>query len=59
MTKNMASGAIFTALHFLRNLRMGQQARVLHYTKLLRLARDKHSSLLSPLLSYKNEVLLI
>ncbi len=35
-------------------------ARVLHYTRMESLARDKHSSLLGPLLSYEgNEVLWI
>ncbi len=39
---------------------MGQQASVLHYNRLERLASDKHSSLLGPFISYKeSEVLRI
>ncbi len=30
-----------------------QKARVLHYTSLERLARDKHSNLLNPFISYE------
>jgi hypothetical protein len=56
--ENMDPGVILTTLHFLYNLQIGPKARVLHYTKLEILARDKHSSLLEPFISYaKNEVL--
>ncbi len=44
-------GAVFTTLHFLRNLRMGP--RVFHQTGLEKLVGDKHSSLLNQFLSYE------
>jgi hypothetical protein len=51
------SGTPFTTLPFLRNLRIGQQARVLDYTWLERLANDEHSSILDPFVSCEeNEV---
>ncbi len=56
----MAPRAAFTTLHFLCNLRMGPIARVLHYTRVERLAMDKHSSLLDSLINCEdNEVLRI
>jgi len=37
-----------------------QKARVVYYTRLERLVRDKHSSLVGPLISFKrNEVLYV
>jgi hypothetical protein len=50
---NTVPVAVFTSLHFLHNLQMGAMSRVLHYTWLKRLARDKHSSLLGPFVSYE------
>jgi hypothetical protein len=44
--------AIFTTLLFLYAL-LVQQARVSQYTKLVKLGRDKHSSLLHPFISYE------
>jgi len=56
----MAPGLIFKTFHFLHNLQMSQYARVLDLTRVERLARDRHSSLLGPYENYKgNEVLLI
>jgi hypothetical protein len=54
-------GAVFTSFHFLCNLRkMGPNKIGLYYTRLERLARVKHYSLLGPFVSYEeNEVLLI
>jgi hypothetical protein len=57
---NTAPGIVFTTLIFFVTYHWTQQARVLHYTRLERLARDKHSSLLGPFVSYEeNEVLWI
>jgi hypothetical protein len=43
---------------FFVTCKCAQYARLLHYTELKRLARAKHSSLLGPFISYKeNEVL--
>jgi hypothetical protein len=44
-------GAIFKKLHFLHKLQMGPMHKR-HYTRLERLDRDKHSSLLGPFVSY-------
>ncbi len=40
-----APGSVFTTLHFYLTYKGDQQARVLHYTGLVRFARNKHSSL--------------
>jgi hypothetical protein len=45
----LSSGAVFTTLHFLCSLEWAQKAGVLHYIKPERLARDKHSTFLGPL----------
>ncbi len=51
---------LFTPIHFLRNLQMGQSKLVLQYSKLEMIIRYKNSSLLGPFVSYKeNEVLWI
>jgi hypothetical protein len=43
---------------FFLTYELAKYARVLNYTELERLTRDKHTSLLGPFLSYKdNEVL--
>jgi hypothetical protein len=47
----LAPGAIFATLHFI--VIHAQQARELQYTKLERLAGDKHSIVLGPFVSYK------
>jgi hypothetical protein len=47
-----APGSIFTTLHFFGAYEWAPQAGVLYYTILERLAKDKHSSLLQPFLSY-------
>ena len=57
---NTTPGTLFTKLHFLRKLRISPISYVLLYTRLERLATDKHSSLLDPFVSYEeNEVLWI
>ncbi len=38
---------------FYSSLFSAQYARVLHHTRMLRLARDKHSSFMDPFVSYK------
>jgi len=43
---------------FLYNLQMGPQRGLLHYTWQKRLAKDKPSSLLVPLISYEENLLL-
>ncbi len=51
--------AKFSTLTFLHNLQMGKKLMLhyLHYARQGRFAKDKHSSLLHPLVSYKaNEV---
>jgi hypothetical protein len=54
------SESVFTTLHFLRNMRMAQAARVFDHSRQERLARDKRSSLLGSFISYKeNKVLTI
>ncbi len=51
---NLTSGALFATLHFLT---FGPNMIVLHNTRLERLVRNRHSSLLDLLLSYEeNEV---
>ncbi len=42
---------IFTTIHFYFNMNWAQYAIVLHYNRLEMLARDKHSSLLGPLVT--------
>ncbi len=57
---NTIPGAIFATLHFFIAHKWAQQAKVLHYTKPERLAKEKHSSLFDPFLSYEEyEELLI
>jgi hypothetical protein len=54
----MAPGAIFTTHHFLHNLRMAPISKngTLHLVD--RLVREKHSSIIAPFISYKeNEML--
>jgi hypothetical protein len=54
------SGDVFTTLCFLRNLQIGPNKLVLHYSVLTILVRHKHSSLFDPFINYeKNEVLRI
>ncbi len=54
----MRPGSVFTSLGFLCNLIEGPIARVFHYTRIKKLARDKHFSLSGMFISYKeNEVL--
>ncbi len=53
-----ASGAVFTTLHFLCYYKWAQYARVLHYARLEKLAREKHSSLFCPVVSYEEEEVL-
>jgi hypothetical protein len=48
----MAPGTLITALHFLCNLLIGAKARVLHYSKLEMLVKNKYSSLLGPFVSF-------
>ncbi len=57
----LGSETIFTILHFLSILsKWVKYATLLHSTRLERLAGDKHSSLMGPFISNKeNEVLLI
>ncbi len=50
---NTVAGALLTTLHFLCNLCMGPKVRVLYYTWLERLAKDKHSILFVPFVSYE------
>jgi hypothetical protein len=51
-------GAVFATLHLIDSYFLPQYAIVLHYTKMEWLARDKHTSALSPFVSYKeNKVL--
>ncbi len=45
--------AIFATLFFFVTYESAQYARVLHYSSLEMLVRDKQSSLLDPLVSYK------
>ncbi len=47
------SGALFTTLFFHQNLRMVTKTKVLRYTRLERLAKDKHSSLLVSFVSFE------
>jgi hypothetical protein len=46
VTNQAASGVIFTTLNFFVTYELTQSARVLRYTTLERLARDKNSSFL-------------
>ncbi len=48
-------GSVLATLHFLRHLRMGQQARVFRYTIPERLSRVKHSILLDLFVSYERK----
>jgi hypothetical protein len=50
-----ASGTIFTTLIFFVTLEWTQKARVLCYTTMESLVRDKHSSLLGPFISYEEK----
>jgi hypothetical protein len=60
IVEQLGTWAVFTTLHFLQNLQMGPISKALHYTRLERLTRDEHSSLLDPFESYEEiEVLLI
>jgi hypothetical protein len=55
---NTVPGAVFRTLHFLCDFWMGEISFIVFYTRLERLARDKHSSLLRPFISYEeNKVL--
>ncbi len=57
-TPYRAQGAYSQHFIFFVTYHWAQKARVLHYTRLERLARGKHSSLLDPFVSYEeNEVL--
>jgi len=59
LKKMPKTNTLLTTLHFPRNLLIGPNKLVLHYTRLQRLTRDKPSSLLASVISYKeNEVLL-
>jgi hypothetical protein len=54
------TGTLFTTLHFLSNLWNWPNKIVFHYTRLKRVARDRHSSLLDPFICCEeNELLLI
>jgi hypothetical protein len=50
---NLALRFILTTLHFLCNFIIDPKACVLHNTRLLRLARDKHTTFLCPFIIYK------
>jgi hypothetical protein len=50
----MTPWTVITKLHFLHNLRMNPSARVLHYTRMKRLAIDKHFILLVQFISYED-----
>jgi hypothetical protein len=52
----MAPGVIFTAVHFLHYLQMGEYARTFHNNRQARLASDKHSSFLGPFLSNEENI---
>jgi hypothetical protein len=55
---NMATVILFIIHLFFVTYEWAQQARVLHFTRLERLVRDKYSISLGPFLSYEeNEVL--
>ncbi len=55
---NRAPGNVFATLNVFITYEWAQQAGVLHYTRLEMLARDKHSSLFGPFISYiETEVL--
>ncbi len=57
---NRVPGVAFTTLIFYVTYEWAQRARVLHYTRLKILAKDKNSSLFGPFISYiENEVLCI
>ncbi len=47
-----APGAVFTTLHFLCNLQKGPVSYSVLYTRLERLGKDKHSSLMGPFITY-------
>ncbi len=48
-----ATGALVKTLHFLHNLHLAQHARALDYTRPVRLASDKQTSLFGALISYE------
>jgi hypothetical protein len=50
--------AVFTTLYFLCTYKLDQETKLLHYSRLEMLARDKHSSLLDLFISSaKNDML--
>ncbi len=56
----MAQGLYSQHFILIMTYEWAQEARMFHYYKLDRLARDKHSRVLGPLISFKeNEVLRI
>jgi hypothetical protein len=55
---NVTPGAVITTLLFSMIYKWAQYARVLHYARLERILKDKHTSILGPYEDYKeNEVL--
>jgi hypothetical protein len=57
---NIKQGPYSQHFIFYATFQWAQKGRPLHYTRLERLARDQHSILLDPFVSYKeNEVLCI
>jgi hypothetical protein len=53
-----ASGAVFTTVHFLCYYKWAQYARVLDYTRLEKLAREKHSRLSDPFINDEENAVL-
>jgi hypothetical protein len=55
----MVNGVVFTTLHFLVTYKWTLKARVLGHTRLERIAKGKHSSLLGILIIHYKENLVL